>query len=1473
MPWRQNQYSNLYERKRKMTRRKSKSYRPIHLTCRKSGLVVVSLIFLAFLVVGARSGLAQDASEHLATTLKAMGEPGSVRVTPALGVVSDIIPIEVPPGRRNVQPRLALTYNSMAGPSDVGRGWQLDTGRVSRWRGDGTPTVGDPCSFSYDLAGAGGQLIPSNDNPDIYRAKLETVYREFRRLGDQENDGWTMSNGEGVVHRFGSTPESRIEDIGGRGQLWMLDLVMDRSGNTITYSYERVHESLYPKEIRYTGFIHNEDPGANRITFEYEDRPDVRISYNNSVRSMHTRRLKRISIFAGEDPGDFVRKYDFSYVQGRGGQSLLKSVVLVGTDGSGITLRTFEYTERELPWIKEAATGTIPLPLVDEEGRDYGTRVVDLNGDGFVDVVGNWGEVHLGDGCGNFTKNNNWSNWLFNALGGIAFVVVGGDNAGADAGVRLVDINGDGLSDLVTANALFVNVQLNTGNGWQSDPNYVVGWYNAQAEAHVKITDITSETVVYEGPNKFLPQPVPLWLVGGDYESSGVRLVDVNGDGRLDIMWSWRYTVDTFCYQVHGIFLNTGKEWVKDDTLTDALASIGESKGEFAVDGVPVGWDMLDINGDGIADLMQTLYLWDVPNPSLREVLLGTGSGWVLDSGYTDSLNDTLMWSLTLWTDKTRFGMGLVPVDFDEDGLTDFLYANSGFHQMAYRNTGTGWVVDPNITGFLTHPNSPVIFNVWADDCSWQGSLGYTLGDVDGDGISDLLGCACVVHDEFSYAHNRVFLSCNGVGPGAADKTRSGLIRKVTSALGEVTEITWDVSTSVENHTSSGAESLPIALPIATSLTRSDGRGMVYETTYDYRGGLLTDRQFRGFGWSCQKLPSGLEVVTNYYQDEGLAGNPSEEKEFETVGDEVRLKRARYSQYDTRKDGEVTQIRLRNSDVGTIDPGGERWSRVERDYDDRLNCVSVYRDPDVAFEGDETTMTFECVENEDAGIWSLPWRIRTLGPDGSRMTESIMVYDSLPLGQADRGLPSEIRHLTESGPDIYVSKFMEYDDLYGNLVRLTDQEGNVTEFDYDGLTATFRTRAVDPEGREVRSEYDPRFGMLIRDVDASGNVTLKDYDAFGRLYRVTLPGDEASPFRTQTYEYSPLWHELGPGEEMYYLVKETETPGEPDTLVTTHFFDGLERIYRVERDGPDGRTVVTQTEFDDAGNPVRTSLPYFKDDTPLWSEIQRDVLHRPVRILDPDGEQLTIDYAGPRVDVVDRRGSQNTFFRNGDGQVTEIRQQVDGQEQVTRYGYDALGRLTSIVDALDCETRIAYDLLGRRVRLEDLNAGTYSYSYDAEGRLVEQTAPDGQTTSFYYNGAGDLIRKEFPDGTSHIFTYGTSQNSNAAGRIVQIKDSAGIVDLRYDSRGNVVERRREVLGRTYVTGYSYDSLGRVRRVTYPDGFTANYEYDSGGNVTRISDGRGRVVAEGMDYNAAGQLEQLTFGNGVRSSFTYDPSAG
>jgi len=104
-----------------------------------------------------------------------------------------------------------------------------------------------------------------------------------------------------------------------------------------------------------------------------------------------------------------------------------------------------------------------------------------------------------------------------------------------------------------------------------------------------------------------------------------------------------------------------------------------------------------------------------------------------------------------------------------------------------------------------------------------------------------------------------------------------------------------------------------------------------------------------------------------------------------------------------------------------------------------------------------------------------------------------------------------------------------------------------------------------------------------------------------------------------------------------------------------------------------------------------------------------------------------------------------------------------------------------------------------------------------------------------------------------------------------VEDAAGSLDLRYGPAGEVVEERRTVLGKTYVTGFATDLLGRRTAVQYPDGFIVRYEYGPDGSLSRVTDDDGNAYVGGMSRNAAGSVEAMEFGNGVRTMYTWDES--
>jgi hypothetical protein len=150
-----------------------------------------------------------------------------------------------------------------------------------------------------------------------------------------------------------------------------------------------------------------------------------------------------------------VRQYDLSYTNGFSSINLLlSSITESGMDESHATTTlpaaTFEYNDGFDPvWTLDTTFATSALEYFVLSGsvagdgiwKDNSARMMDINGDGYVDQV--YGRdpnryAILNDGDGTWTgPPNSWSTpWYFL------------NSSHQDTGLRIIDANGDGLPDL-----------------------------------------------------------------------------------------------------------------------------------------------------------------------------------------------------------------------------------------------------------------------------------------------------------------------------------------------------------------------------------------------------------------------------------------------------------------------------------------------------------------------------------------------------------------------------------------------------------------------------------------------------------------------------------------------------------------------------------------------------------------------------------------------------------------------------------------------------------------------------------------------------------------------------------------------------------------------------------------------------------------------------------------------------------------
>jgi hypothetical protein len=329
--------------------------------------------------------------------------------------------------------------------------------------------------------------------------------------------------------------------------------------------------------------------------------------------------------------GTWAKKYLLTYGTGDNGvRSMLKQITEEGQDDSSNTIT--------LPATSETyATSSLKWTSVDTNtqwsgGNDGGSGLtyIDVNGDGLTDYVytvsGQPKQVYINNGS-KFVLDSNWH-------------VPGALNQTTDAGNRVADINGDGLPDFIysynnngTASS---SVWINNGADWVQDTSwsslpsafaYISG--GAAGSCGMELVDLNGDglpDLIGASPTSFcggsFGQYINTghgWVGTSNWSScaggagSGVTYIDVNGDGLTD------------CVNVNGISqvnINTGTGFT-GDTGWHLPGPVNLSSNDQ-------GYRFGDVNGDGLPDVVQSVAVWNGISAyySSSTIFYNTGSDW-----------------------------------------------------------------------------------------------------------------------------------------------------------------------------------------------------------------------------------------------------------------------------------------------------------------------------------------------------------------------------------------------------------------------------------------------------------------------------------------------------------------------------------------------------------------------------------------------------------------------------------------------------------------------------------------------------------------------------------------------------------------------------------------------------------------------------------------------------------------------------
>ena len=1458
-----------------------------------------------------------------------VGTIGGTVSTSAMGGAIYTIPIQLPQGINGMQPSLSVTYNSQGGNGLLGWGWDLPG--VSAVTRGGTTLYHDGymsgVDFDDDRYYLDGQRLmvvngmTNGANGAEYKTETDGMSKIVSYTCDTTTGPayfrvWTA---EGHVLEYGGTEDSRI-GLRQRNDVcvWLLNRVMDSDGNYMTYHYYRSEVGYRLTRIRYT---YNESlisVPAYEINLVYQDRPEKEIVFVGNNCLQQTKLLKEINVVYDND--SVLWRYGFNYDEttGLGTRNMyprLASVEFRCGDQS--------YNPTMVSWNQQQLEHSLTSLKVDGHfvHHDYSHHEYDdlalikftgdFNGDGYSDVVTTWSQ-----------NGQKWAYVYLNITNrdGGYWELSKADSLAVDDDLDWIypgDFNGDGLTDL-----LFVSRDCESNNYYDF---VTLDFHLAHKNANGSISFIPCDP----------PQSSSYWI----WHSKGLSLAmgDFAGNRRNSFVFQTTETSKQTRKHYHiyyddatgkmrqtsigGVDVNAERVQAADfdgDGITELWycqtdGDVTEGKivrldgnGDFET----VNASILtryhkvfpgDFNGDGKADFLT--FATDGNGGGTWQINLSKGNGlfWpqydITDQMGIGDPGDHGFSMRSRFQQTYQFKMvGLA--DFNGDGKTDIatvkdgglpldslviLYAPFGTQGCAYRQT-----VPKSSTDIGT-------------GCEYSCVSGNFLGKENTALFSD--------DDVFSVTplSDRYTVSCITDGMGNGTHLEYGYLMPTHGSPDPNDYYRMD-----DRLQDPVAKVFSIALPVKglKKVWEYNAGGGISSVSYQYEGALAHNggKGFLGFTkkTSTAKHASAVQQKTVTCGDLSMlqpfpAMVPLCDSVFSSSGHLVSLTQYSFVPYVNNRDaqGKVFMPVMDSKTVKAYDLDSHSFLTKTREMnqyqtdtqngtDGYANAVkrtsswrgvtgddSVSECEDYAFQEVETTQ----YRNDQVGSWILNRPQSTLSRrfrpgDQDTVSGCVNYYY-----YTDK--PRRVRYvmdLPNDGHDTFDSLALltEYGyDGFGRVVSETvtapndgSVPGRTTTREYGGAYGyRFMTRETLPMGYSSSYTYDAHYGFLTSETDCNGRTTRYVRDPLGITVWTHFPDSTRSCSAIR-------WN----GHSGYYVW--SKTSGHPSGTV---YYGKKGNKTGATTQGLKGRTILTDTEYDQQGRIARESLPYYDGDTIRWTGFTYDGYGRTIRKDLPDGTVEEFLYDGLTTGHVVRPVSGTTRETSGRvnaaGWTVWSKEKLDGGgENTVGYGHYADGSLAWAEVNGQSATRdsLGYDRRGNRVLLKDPDYGITRSSYNALGELVGETNPKGFVTAYVYDSLGRMVSRAVRDGNVVIESTGWvyDETSGRKGLLSSVSHDNQAESYTYDNLLRLVSVTNTIGGVSYATTYTYDSLSRPLTVTYPSGISVLHRYRPNGYALGDQDpSTGDFLWRLDEDNAAGQPTALRYGDALAVSFGYDDKTG
>ena len=660
---------------------------------------------------------------------------------------------------------------------------------------------------------------------------------------------------------------------------------------------------------------------------------------------------------------------------------------------------------------------------------------------------------------------------------------------------------------------------------------------------------------------------------------------------------------------------------------------------------------------------------------------------------------------------------------------------------------------------------------------------------------------------------------------------------------------------------------------IPSTTSKTDGRGNVWQYTYDSNGQPLTVIAPDGATTTYTYDPTTLKVssitdanlhTTSFqYDSEGNlikqtdALNQATTYTYEPV----------YNQMTSMTDpnGRTTTYVYdgHGNDLSETDPllGNRSWT-----YDSHGNILTS-TDKD----GNTTSFAYDSFGNLQKSTDALSEVTQyTYDIMGNRTSitdannhETRYQYDSLYRLKIQTDALNDTKQYSYDGEGNQLSVIDEDNhttsygyDLRRRMIKTTDALGKSTTFTYDANNN--RLSRTDRDGHTTSYAYDLQ-NRLIKTTDALGHVATDTYDGVGnRLSETDANG------HTTTYVYDAVNRKIQSTDALSEVTQWgydlTGLPGHPEctgpTLgsqkVTKHTdgngkviyycYDGLDRLtIEIHKQGSTAYTItandaVTYSTYDPESNRLALTEP--DGNTTSYTY---DALNRQIQMVNAAGDTTVTTY--------DPVGNLHSLMTPNSNTTTNV--------------YDALNRLVSQSDSQAPVESRTYDPVGNLLSELDGNGNGTTYAYDADNRLATATDALGKSAGYTYDPEGNRLSKDDRDGNVTTYTYDAINR-----RTTMTNALPAATKYQYDNIGNLI-KVTDANGRS--TSYTYDAVNRRLSEIYADPThnTVTYTYDAVGNRTSRTDQKGQTTI--YTYSDLYFLLQRTYPVSPADLMTYDLS--